>query len=174
MKWNIDVTHSQAEFAVKHLMISTVRGRFKTISGFGESDAAGTLTNVSLDIDVASIDTNQQQRDDHLRSADFFDVANNPTMTFRSTAISQSGDDITITGDLTMKGVTKSVTLTGEYSSPVKDPWGNQRAAVNVSAKINRKDWGLEWNMALETGGVVVSEEVKLSIEVQAVAEATA
>jgi len=174
MKWNIDVTHSQAEFAVKHLMISTVRGRFKTISGFGQSDAAGTLTNVSLDIDVASIDTNQQQRDDHLRSADFFDVANNPTMTFRSTAISQSGDDITITGDLTMKGVTKSVTLTGEYSSPVKDPWGNQRAAVNVSAKINRKDWGLEWNMALETGGVVVSEEVKLSIEVQAVAEATA
>ena len=174
MKWNIDVTHSQAEFAVKHLMISTVRGRFKTISGFGQSDAAGTLTNVSLDIDVASIDTNQQQRDDHLRSADFFDVANNPTMTFRSTAISQSGDDITITGDLTMKGVTKSVTLTGEYSSPVKDPWGNQRAAVNVSAKINRKDWGLEWNMALETGGVVVSEEVKLSIEVQAVAEAAA
>ena len=174
MKWNIDVTHSQAEFAVKHLMISTVRGRFKTLSGFGESDAAGTLTNVSLDIDVASIDTNQQQRDDHLRSADFFDVANNPTMTFRSTAISQSGDDIMITGDLTMKGVTKSVTLTGEYSSPVKDPWGNQRAAVNVSAKINRKDWGLEWNMALETGGVVVSEEVKLSIEVQAVAEAAA
>jgi polyisoprenoid-binding protein YceI len=174
MKWNIDVTHSQAEFAIKHMMISTVRGRFKTLTGFGESDAAGTLTTVSLDIDVASIDTNQQQRDDHLRSADFFDVANNPLATFRSTAISQSGDDITITGHLTMKGVTKPVTLTGEYASPVKDPWGNQRAAVNVSATINRKDWGLEWNTALETGGFLLSNDVKLAFEVQAVAEAAA
>jgi polyisoprenoid-binding protein YceI len=170
MKWNLDVTHSQAEFSVKHLMISTVRGRFKTLTGSGTSNDAGELTGATLEIDVASIDTNQQQRDDHLRSPDFFDVANHPKITFTSTKIVRDGSDIAITGDLTMKGVTKPVTLKGEYSSPVKDPWGNQRSALTVSAKINRKDWELGWNMALEAGGVVVSEEVKLSVEVEAVA----
>ena len=174
MKWNIDVTHSQAEFAVKHMMISTVRGRFTKLAGFGESDASGKLTSVQMDIETASIDTNQAQRDEHLRSPDFFDAANNPSISFKSTKIEQNGDDISITGDLTMKGVTKPVTLKGEYSSPVKDPWGNQRAALTVSAKINRKDWELGWNMALEAGGVIVSEEVKLSVEVEATAEAAA
>lgn len=174
MKWNIDVTHSQAEFAVKHMMISTVRGRFTKLAGFGESDAAGKLTSVQMDIETASIDTNQAQRDEHLRSPDFFDAANNPHISFKSTKIEQNGEEISITGDLSMKGVTKPVTLKGEYSSPMKDPWGNQRAALNVSAKINRKDWELGWNMALEAGGVIVSEEVKLSVEVEATAEAVA
>ncbi len=172
MKWNLDVTHSQAEFAVKHLMISTVRGRFKTLAGSGQTNPDGTLKQVELTIDVASIDTNNTQRDDHLRSPDFFDAAKTPKLSFKSTKIEQAGDDITITGDLTMKDVTKPVTLKGEFSSPVKDPWGNQRSALNVSGEINRTDWNLGWNMALEAGGFVVSEKVKLSIEVEAVAEA--
>ena len=172
MKWNIDVTHSQAEFAVKHMMISTVRGRFKTLTGHGESDASGALTSVRMEIDAASIDTNVQQRDDHLRSPDFFDVANHPQLVFTSTTITQSGSDITITGDLAMHGVTHPVTLSGEYSAPMKDPWGMQRASLVVSGKLNRKDWGLGWNMALEAGGVIVSEEVKLTVEVEATATA--
>ena len=170
MQWQLDPTHADASFSVKHLMISTVRGRFKTLTGSGETDSTGALSSVSINIDAASIDTNQSQRDDHLRSADFFDVATHPASTFRSTTIVQHGSDITITGDLAMHGITKSVTLTGEYSAPVKDPWGNQRSALSVATKINRKDWSLGWNMALEAGGVVVSEEVKLGIEVEATA----
>ena len=170
MRWNLDTTHAEVEFSAKHLMISTVKGRFKTFTGTGETNADGTLKAVSLDIDAASLDTNVQQRDDHLRSADFFDVANHPTLTFRSTKIEQKGSDVTIIGDLTIRGTTKSVTLTGEYTAPTKDPWGNQRAALEVSAKINRKDWGLTWNMALEAGGVVVSEEIKIHIAVEATA----
>ena len=172
MKWNLDITHSQAEFSVKHLMISTVRGRFKTLEGSGETNPDGTLKQVELRIDVSSIDTNNSQRDDHLRSPDFFDAAKLPKLTFKSTKIEQAGGDVTITGDLTMKDVTKPVTLKGEFSSPVKDPWGNQRSALNVSGDLNRTDWGLGWNMALEAGGFVVSEKVKLSVEVEAVAVA--
>jgi len=172
MKWNLDITHSQAEFSVKHLMISTVRGRFKTLEGSGETNPDGTLRQVVLSIDVASIDTNCTQRDDHLRSPDFFDASKTPKLTFKSTKIEQAGDDITITGDLTMKSVTKPVTLKGEFSAPVKDPWGNQRSALNVTGELNRTDWGLGWNMALEAGGLVVSEKVKLSVEVEAVAVA--
>jgi polyisoprenoid-binding protein YceI len=170
MKWNLDVTHSQVEFAVKHMMISTVRGRFAAISGSGETDASGALSSVTLEADVKSIDTNQTQRDEHLRSADFFDIANYPTIKFASTKIEQSGEEITVTGNLTIKDVTKPVTLKGEFSAPITDPWGNARAALGVVGKINRKDFNLGWNMALETGGVVVSEEVKLAIEVEAVA----
>jgi polyisoprenoid-binding protein YceI len=170
MKWNIDVTHSQVEFAVKHMMISTVRGRFASITGTGETSATGALSSVSLEADVKSIDTNQAQRDEHLRSADFFDVATFPKLSFVSTQIEQTGSDITITGNLTIKDVTKPVTLKGEFSAPITDPWGNARAALGVTGKINRKDFGLTWNMALETGGLVVSEDVKLAIEVEATA----
>lgn len=170
MRWNLDTTHAEVEFAVKHLMISTVKGRFKTFTGFGETAADGTLKSVEMSIDTSSIDTNVQQRDDHLRSADFFDVASHPTITFTSKQVIQKDSAVTITGDLTIRGASRPVTLTGEYAAPTKDPWGNPRAALAVSAKINRKDWGLGWNMALEAGGVVVGEEVKLSIEVEAVA----
>jgi polyisoprenoid-binding protein YceI len=170
MKWNLDVTHSQVEFAVKHMMISTVRGRFASITGTGETSPTGALTAVTLEADVKSIDTNQAQRDEHLRSADFFDVAAFPKMTFVSTEIVQTGSEITITGNLTLKDVTKPVTLKGEFSAPITDPWGNTRAALGVTGKLNRKDFGLVWNMALETGGLVVSEEVKLAIEVEATA----
>lgn len=170
MRWNLDTTHAEVEFAVKHLMISTVKGRFKTFTGVGETAVDGTLKSVEMSIDTASIDTNAQQRDDHLRSADFFDVASHPKITFTSKQVTQQGSDVTIAGDLTIRGTSRPVTLTGEYTAPTKDPWGNPRAALAVSAKINRKDWGLGWNMALEAGGVVVGEEVKLSIEVEAVA----
>ncbi len=172
MQWNLDTTHSEVGFAVKHLMISTVRGRFKSVAGSGETNPDGTLKSVAMTIDAASIDTNVGQRDDHLRSPDFFDAAQFPQLTFTSTAIEQQGSDVTVTGVLAMKGVSKPVTLTGEFTAPTKDPWGNPRAALEVSGKLNRKDWGLGWNQALEAGGVVVSEEVKLSIAAQAVAVA--
>ena len=170
MQWNLDTTHSAAEFAVKHLMISTVKGRFSKIEGAGETSADGTLKSVEMTLDVASIDTNEPNRDQHLRSADFFDAAAHPTITFRSTRIDQRENDVAVTGDLTIRGVTKPVTLKGEFSAPVTDPWGNTRAALAVSAKLSRKEWGLTWNMALETGGVVVSDEVRISVEVEAVA----
>lgn len=172
MKWTIDPTHSHVEFSVKHLMISTVKGRFKVYTGSGETNPDGTLASVEMTIEASSIDTHVQQRDDHLRSADFLDAATHPSLTFRSTKIEQNGTDITITGDLTIRGVTKSVTLKGEFTEPMKDPWGNQRAALSVTGKISRKDWGLTWNMALEAGGVTVGDEVKIAIEVEAVAEA--
>lgn len=168
--WTIDSTHSATEFSVKHMMISTVRGRFAKFTGTGETNEAGALTSVAMDIETASIDTNTAQRDEHLRSADFFDSAVHPLMTFRSTAITQQGSDLSITGDLTIRGVTHPITLVGEYNAPVIDPWGNQRAALAVSGKLSRKQWGLEWNMALEAGGVIVSDEVKLTIEAEAVA----
>jgi polyisoprenoid-binding protein YceI len=174
MQWTLDPTHAEVEFAVKHLMISTVKGRFRNFTGVGTTRADGTLGAVTMTIDATSLDTNVGQRDDHLRSADFFDVGNHPQLTFASTGIKQHGSDVTITGDLTMRGVTRPVTLTGEYTSPSKDPWGNPRAALAVTGVVNRKEWGLNWNMALEAGGVVVGEDVKLRIEVEATAAQTA
>lgn len=170
MQWTLDATHSEVEFAVRHLMISTVRGRFKKFTGSGTTDADGRLQSVRMEIDAASVDTNVEQRDGHLRSPDFFDVAKYPTITFESTRIVQHDTDITIEGNLTMRGVTRPITLRGEHTPPARDPWGNERAALAVTATINRKEWGLVWNQALETGGVVVSDEVKLRVEVEAVA----
>jgi polyisoprenoid-binding protein YceI len=169
MKWNLDTMHSHAEFAVKHLMISTVKGHFNTFTGTGETNADGTLKSAELTIDAASINTNVEARDNHLRSADFFDTEKFPKITFKSTKIEESGTDISITGDLTMHGETKAVTLKGEHTQPVTDPWGNQRSALAVTAKINRKDWGLHYNQALEAGGFVVGDEVKLNVEFEAV-----
>ena len=171
MKWNLDTAHSAAEFAVKHLMISTVKGRFNTFTGSGETGPDGVIKNAELAIDAASINTNVDARDNHLRSADFFDVEKFPKITFKSTKIDHKGTDITITGDLTIHGVTKPVTLKGEFTPPVTDPWGNSRSALAVSTKINRKDWGLHYNQALEAGGWVVGDEVKINVEFEAVAE---
>jgi polyisoprenoid-binding protein YceI len=171
MKWSLDTTHSAAEFAVKHLMISTVKGRFNTFTGTGETNADGTIKSAELSIDAASINTNVEARDNHLKSADFFDVEKFPKIDFKSTKIEQKGTDITITGDLTIHGNTKPVTLKGEFTPPVVDPWGNSRSALAVSTKINRKDWGLHWNQALEAGGWAVGEEVKINVEFEAVAE---
>ena len=170
MKWTIDSTHSAAEFAVKHLMISTVKGRFNSFTGEGETNTDGTLKAVQVTIDPASIDTREEKRDAHLKSPDFFDIAAHPAITFQSANITQHGSDISITGNLTIRGTTRPVTLTGEYNAPVSDPWGGTRAGLAVSTKINRKDFGLTWNVALEAGGFVVGEDVRINIEVEAIA----
>jgi polyisoprenoid-binding protein YceI len=170
MKWNIDTTHANVDFSVKHMAISTVRGAFNVFNGTGETNDAGLPTEIQMEIDAASISTNNEQRDGHLKSPDFFDVANFPKLTFKSTKITGTRDDLTIVGDLTIRGTTKSVTLKGELAGEVKDPWGNQRTSLVAAGKISRSEFGLTWNMALELGGVMVSDEVKLHIEAEAVA----
>ena len=163
--WNLDPAHSQATFAVRHLAISTVRGEFRTIGGkllFDEADPA--KSKVDVVIDVNSIDTREPKRDAHLKSPDFFDAANHPTMTFKSTRIEKAGDGYKITGDLTIRGNTKPVTLdVDEFTSPIKDPMGAMRRAVHASGKINRKDYGLNWSKVVEAGPVV-ADEVKMEI----------
>ncbi len=167
MKWVLDPAHSQVQFSVKHLGISTVRGTFDAFSGTIEEEN-GQATAVTVEIDVASLDTGNEQRDGHLRSPDFFDVDNHPKATFSLTKFERSGDEVTATGDLTIRGTTKPVTLKGEIGGPATDPWGNQKVSATLETKIPRKDWGLVWNVALEAGGVLVSEDVKLSIDIQA------
>ena len=172
MDWKIDTAHSQIEFSVKHMAISTVRGKFRSFDATVQTTERGELTHVDATIDASSIDTNIEQRDAHLRSADFFDVDNHPKITFRSTRIEKrDGSSYRVTGDLAMRGVTRPVTFEVELATQVKDPWGNRRAAAEAHGTINRRDWGLNWNQALERGGVLVSEQVKFHIEVQAVAQ---
>jgi polyisoprenoid-binding protein YceI len=168
MRWNIDASHSTAEFSVRHLMITNVKGRFGALEGWVEYDPERPGdTRIEATIDATSIDSREEKRDAHLRSADFFDVEHHPKLTFKSTRVTKSDDGFDVVGDLTIRGVTKEVTLSVEGpSSQSKDPWGNTRIGASATGKINRKDWGLHWNAALETGGVVVSEQVKLSIDV--------
>lgn len=167
MQWVIDPAHSQIQFSVKHLGISTVRGTFDQFGGTIEEEN-GQAKAVTVSIDVASIDTGNAQRDGHLRSPDFFDAEHHPTASFTLTHFERSGDDVTATGDLTIRGTTKPVTLRGEIGGPAKDPWGNQKISATLETKLPRKEWGLVWNVALEAGGVLVSEDVKLSIDIQA------
>ncbi len=167
MKWAIDSAHSQIQFSVKHLGISTVRGTFDAFSGSIE-ESNGVVTAVSVDIDTKSVNTNQGQRDEHLRSPDFFDSPTFPHASFRLTKFDKKGDDVTATGELTIRGVTHPVSLKGEIAGPATDPWGNQKVSATLEARISRKEWGLTWNAALETGGVLVSDEVRLAIDVQA------
>lgn len=171
-KWSLDPTHSELTFKVKHLMISNVKGEFKKFSAEVDGDDF-TKSPISVTIDTTSISTNEEQRDGHLKSADFFDVEKYPTISFKSTSLHQvDDDDYTLKGILTIKGISKEVELDVEFGGVNKDPWGNQKAGFAVSGKINRKDFGLNWNAALETGGVLVSEEVKISAEVQFVKQA--
>jgi polyisoprenoid-binding protein YceI len=171
--WSNDPTHSEVHFKVKHLMITTVTGYFREFSARAttqENDFSGAT--VSFEAKTASIDTNNQQRDDHLRSADFFDSANYPEMRFVSASVEKAGDDqYKLHGNLTIKDVTSPVTLDVEFAGMMKDPWGNEKAGFSLSGKINRKDWDLTWNAALETGGVLVSDEVRLYAEIQLVAD---
>ncbi|HEY3804153.1 MAG TPA: YceI family protein [Kofleriaceae bacterium] len=171
MRWNIDSSHSTAEFTVRHLMITNVRGRFGKVSGSVEYDPAKPeASSFDATIDASSIDTRDEKRDAHLRSADFFDVEKFPSLTFKSKHVTKTDDGFSAVGDLTMHGVTKEVTLEiEELSKPAKDPWGNTRVGASAHGKINRKDWGLGWNQALETGGVLVGEHVKLSLEISMV-----
>jgi polyisoprenoid-binding protein YceI len=167
--WNIDPAHSAAEFKVKHMMISYVRGKFSGISGvLHRYEADHTRSTLEVSIDVSTVNTLDAQRDGHLRSADFFHVEKFPTMVFKSTRIERKGDGFAVTGDLTVRDVTKPVTLTvEEISEPANDPWGNTRLGLTASAKINRKDFGLTYNTALETGGVLVGEDVAITLDVQ-------
>jgi polyisoprenoid-binding protein YceI len=167
-KWAIDPSHSEIQFKVKHLMISTVTGSFKEFGAEAELEG-DDLTNaqVSFWANTASVDTNSADRDKHLRSADFFDSEKFEKLSFKSTAIEGSGDSWKVTGDLTIKDVTKPVTLNVEWSGQAKDPWGNTKAGLNLSGKIDRKEFGLNWNAALEAGGVLVSDEVRIQCEVQ-------
>jgi len=168
--WNIDPIHSVAEFKVKHMMISNVKGHFPKVTGtlsLDESDLANSRVEAS--IETASIETRDPQRDTHLKSADFFDVEKFPTISFKSTSVRIVKDDkLAVEGDLTIRGVTRKVLFSVEGPTPAaKDPWGNTRVAVSASTKINRKDFGLTWNAALETGGILVGEEVTITLDIQ-------
>ena len=168
--WNIDSVHSVAEFKVKHMMISNVKGNFTGISGTLELDEADVANSkIEATLDAASINTREAQRDTHLKSADFFDVEKFPTLSFRSTRITRTGEDeLAVEGDLTIHGVTRKVRFAVEGpTAPGKDPWGNTRIGISATTKINRKDYGLTWNAALETGGILVGEEVTITVEVQ-------
>ncbi len=168
--WTIDPDHSNVGFKVKHLMVSNVKGSFDKHTGTVEiNDKDITNSKVEVSIDTNSINTNVQKRDEHLRSADFFDVAKYPTMTFKSKKVDKAGEDkLKVTGDLTLHGVTKEVVLDVEGpSKESKDPWGNIRKGATATAKINRKDFGLVWNAALETGGVAVGEEITITLEIE-------
>jgi len=168
--YQLDATHSAARFSVRHMMISRVHGEFTGLSGTLEFDPASPETaKTSVEIDVSTVSTHQADRDAHLKSADFFDVAQYPKLTFVSTSVSKLGDEeATITGDLTIHGVTKSVTLQVEGASvEVKDPWGNLRLGFTAKTKIKRSDYGLTYNAALETGGVLIGDDIEITLDVQ-------
>lgn len=168
--WTIDPAHSAVEFSVRHMMITTVRGRFAKVSGTLVLDEADvTRSKVEVEIDADSIDTREEKRDAHLRSADFFEVEKYPKLTFVSRRVERSGDGLKVTGDLTIRDTTKEVVLDVEDLGRVKDPWGGERASFSATGKLQRSDYGLTWNQALEAGGVLVSEDVKLMIEAQLV-----
>lgn len=172
--WEVDPAHTTIEFAVKHMMFTTVRGRFKNFTGTVRVDERNPdLSGVDVDIEAASIDTGVADRDTHLRSADFLDVGNHPRITFRSTGVdgahAKDGDHFRITGDLEIRGRVMPVTLEVTFEGVGKDPWGKQRSGFSARTEIDRREWGLRWNQALETGGVLVANSVKIEIEAQAV-----
>jgi len=168
--YQVDPVHSQVEFTVDHLMVFKVSGSFNDYQGEIIADpATRSIESATAAIKVASIDTRESKRDDHLRSADFFDAENYPTMTFVSKRIEGQGNDITVHGDLTIRGTTREVALRGKYRGENTDPWGNVRAGFSASTLINRHDYGLNWNKALETGGFVVGDEVTINLEIQGV-----
>lgn len=171
--YKIDAVHSQVGFKVRHFVAKTA-GRFTKFEGVIKVDTADIgKSSVEVSIDAASVNTDNEGRDKHLRSADFFDVEQHPHLHFTGTDMKHvGGNDYTLTGDLTIKGITKPVTLEVEFGGKNTDPWGNEKLAFALNGRINRKDWGLNWNAALETGGVLVSDEVRLSAEVQFVKQA--
>lgn len=170
MTWEYDATHSEVGFAVKHMMFTTVRGTFSNVQATIEIDPARLDdARVRGEIDVASLSTNNADRDAHLRSADFFDVESHPKMVFESTKIERQGSQLTIVGDLTIRGTTKPITLRGSFEGPAKDPWGNSRLGFSLKGELEREQFGLTWNQALESGGVLVGKKVTLNLEVQVV-----
>jgi len=168
-KWNIDTTHSLIGFKIKHMMFTNVRGSFTDYqASLNLVDDNFEASSISFEAQAASVDTNNTDRDNHLKSADFFDVEKYPTVTFTSTKIEKKGEThYSVEGTLNMHGVSKTIKLNAEYSGVIIDPWGNAKVALALTGKVNRKDWDLNWNTALEAGGLLVSEEVNFDIETQ-------
>ncbi|ETI68185.1 YceI family protein [Neobacillus vireti] len=169
-KWALDPTHSSVDFSVRHMMIANVKGTFNSFNATIEADPADlTTASIEFSVDTASVDTRNKDRDGHLVSADFFDVENHPTMTFKATNIEKTDDDeYNVTGDLTLRGTTKPETFVVTFEGQGKDPWGNEKVGFSAVGTINRSDYGLVWNAALETGGVLVAEKVKINLQLQA------
>jgi len=167
--YNVDPSHSTVAFSARHLMVSKVRGRFTEFTGTITIAEDPLDSSVEAVAQVASLTTNDEQRDGHLKSGDFLDVENYPTITFRSTSVRKEGSDYVLVADVTIKDVTKSVEFELEYEGTEKDPWGGTRIGFSAEAEINRKDFGMEWNVVLETGGLLVGDKVKLTIDVEAV-----
>jgi polyisoprenoid-binding protein YceI len=167
-EWKLDSSHTRIGFTVPHLVISSVEGRFKGATAkINLDDADLTKSEVSVEIDAASVDTDEAKRDEHLKGPDFFDAKKFPKLTFKSTKVTKNGAGYKLTGNLTIRDVTKPVTLEGTVSAPVKTPWGNQVRAAKLSGKIKRTDFGLKWNKGLETGGVLVGEDVTINISAE-------
>jgi polyisoprenoid-binding protein YceI len=168
--WELDPAHTTVGFVARHLMVAKVRGRFTGVSGSITVAERPEDSSVEVTIDAASIDTREEARDNHLRSPDFLDVENHPAITFRSTRVRHvEGNRWAVDGDLTIRGVTRPVTLDVEYEGLVRDPWGGERIGFSATAEIDRDDWGVSWNMPLEAGGLLVGKKVKIEIEVEAV-----
>ncbi len=169
MSLNMDTTHSNLEFSVRHMGLATVKGRFKEFAVDAQVDEDGTPKSVRVTIDASSIDTGAPDRDGHLRSPDFFDVERHPEIVFEATSFREDGPDYLVDGELTMNGVTKPVTFRAEISGPVKDPWGNDRFAAELDGRLDRREFGLTWNQVLEAGSLLVSEQVRFNASVQLV-----
>jgi polyisoprenoid-binding protein YceI len=174
--WNFDLSHSSVSFYVRHLMVSKVRGSFHNWGGtLTIDDEDITRSSVDVSIDIGSIDTREEKRDAHLKSADFFDVDNHPKLTFKSTAVKRvSDDELEVLGDLQIRGITKPITLKVESNGQIKDPWGGTRAGFSGKATLSRKEFGLHWNALLETGGVVVGDKIEIALEIEAIQAAAA
>jgi len=169
-RWNVDPEHSTIEFRVAHMVVSKTSGRFMDYTGFIEMDAdAGTVKAIEATIKAASVNTNHEKRDAHLRSPDFFDVEKYPTITYRMKSYSKTEDGYQAVGDLTLHGVTKEILLDGHFNGVAKDPWGNTRAGFSAEGKVNRKDFGMVWNKALDNGGLVVGNQVYIKLDIECI-----
>jgi polyisoprenoid-binding protein YceI len=169
-RWSVDPEHSTIEFRVTHMVVSKTTGRFTDYAGFMDMDAeAGTVHAIEATIKAVSVNTNHEKRDAHLRNADFLDVEHYPAMTFKMKSYKKTVEGYTMAGDLTLRGVTKEITLVGHYNGTTKDPWGNTRAGFNAEGKLNRKDFGMVWNKTLDSGGLVVGDEVQIRLDIECI-----
>jgi len=169
-RWDVDPDHSIIEFRVAHMVVSKTAGRFTDYSGFVEMDPdTKTFKTIEALINTASVNTNQEKRDAHLRNADFFDVEKFPTMTYKLKSYKKQGEVYTAVGELTLRGVTKEITLVGTFNGVTKDPWGYTRAGFNAEGKLNRKDFGMIWNKTLDSGGLVVGDEVQIRLDIECI-----
>lgn len=169
-RWNLDPDHSTIEFRVTHMIVSKTTGRFMNYAGFIDMDAeASTVKVIEATIKAGSVNTNHEKRDSHLRNADFLDVEHYPTITFKMKNYKKTAEGYTAVGDLTLHGVTKEITLAGQYNGATKDPWGNTRAGFSAEGKLNRKDFGMVWNKTLDSGGLVVGDEVQIRLDIECI-----